>query len=422
MVSKARDDFPEPLTPVTTVMASCGISTLIFLRLWTRAPRTRMDSCSGRTSVVAWVISFVAKGKPRQRVSSVQPKLQIIRLLSKRGKRRICTANSRFLGEGDLPDSAFHFQVNRRGGFSVSVVGVGVPVVLQAVHVDRADAAGRMSNNADVFRKTNVGLPHAPFNVGRQIRFAVASQVDVHLARPEIEIQPGERNILKMQISVSRAHIHFQLQRDVLAEMQIPIVLRTTEVNGVGILGDVELADAAVHVVIHARLVEGIAVGKIRVENVTRAAVDGELSRTHFQPGVRRLCSLQVHGLRVVLRSGIEAVAAGIAASVPEENDQDEDKRDRTNSGADGNSRRGVGIAASLHVIPDFSDADKNENERPVGPENRHGIETRMPIAEEKKSADRNEYDRKDEGTSPGIAVLGHGTPPLSCTTHAKGE
>src|ERR1700682_3567040 len=89
MVSNASEDFPEPLTPVTTVMALCGISTLIFLRLWTRAPRTRMDSCSGGTFVVAWVISLVAKGKPRQRVSSALPKLQIIRLLSKRGKQRI---------------------------------------------------------------------------------------------------------------------------------------------------------------------------------------------------------------------------------------------------------------------------------------------------------------------------------------------
>src|SRR6267378_1253202 len=49
-----------------------------------------MDSCSGGISVVAWVISLVAKGKPRQRVSSALPKLQIIRLLSKGGKRWIC--------------------------------------------------------------------------------------------------------------------------------------------------------------------------------------------------------------------------------------------------------------------------------------------------------------------------------------------
>src|SRR5260370_6945115 len=143
--------------------------------------------------------------------------------------------------------------------------------------------------------------------------------------------------------------------------MQNPIVLRTTEVNGMGFLGDVELADAAVHVVIHARLVEGIAVGKIRVENVTSAAVDGELSRTHFQPGVRRLCSLQIHGLRVVLRSGIEAVAAGTASSVPAENDQNEDKRDRTNSGAGGNSRRAVRLPPSFPPTPHLSPPDTNE-------------------------------------------------------------
>src|SRR5256885_8461135 len=78
-------------------------------------------------------------------------------------------------------------------------------------------------------------------------------------------------------------------------------------------------------------------------------------------------------------------MAAGIPASVPEQHDQHDDKGDRTNGGADGDSRRRVGIAPSLQVIPYLSDADKNENERPVGPENRHGIETRMPIAEEKK-------------------------------------
>jgi len=37
------------------------ISTLTFFRLWTRAPRTRMDSCSGWISFVVWVISLVAK-------------------------------------------------------------------------------------------------------------------------------------------------------------------------------------------------------------------------------------------------------------------------------------------------------------------------------------------------------------------------
>src|SRR5712692_109710 len=435
MVSKASEDFPEPLTPVTTVMALCGISTLIFLRLWTRAPRTRMDSCSGKTSVVAWVISFVAKGKPRQRVSSSLPKLQIIRPLSKRGKRRIacgklrgcmrwriCAANSRLLGEHDFSDSAFHFQVNCRRSFSISIVGVGVAIALQATHVDGPDAAGRMSNDADVFGEPDVGLPHPPFNVDPQVGFAVAGEVDIHLARPEIEFQPGERNITKMQIPLPGPHIHFQLQRDVLAEAQIPIVFGTAEVEGVGLLRNVELADTAGDAVVDARLVEGIAVVKICIEEMIRAAVDGKLSRAHFQPGVRRLGSLQIHSLSVVLCSGVEAVAAGKTASVPEKDDQNSDKRKHADGGADGNSRRRVGIAASICGIPNFSDSDENEDERPVGPKNRQGIESWTPVVQEKENTDRNEDDREDEGNSSGIAVLGHGTPPLSCTTHAEGK
>ena len=40
MVSKARDDLPEPLGPVMTVKVLRGISTLMFLRLCCRAPLT----------------------------------------------------------------------------------------------------------------------------------------------------------------------------------------------------------------------------------------------------------------------------------------------------------------------------------------------------------------------------------------------
>src|SRR4051812_12192427 len=46
MVSKARDDLPEPDRPVMTTSLSRGRSTSIFLRLWTRAPRTFTQSCA----------------------------------------------------------------------------------------------------------------------------------------------------------------------------------------------------------------------------------------------------------------------------------------------------------------------------------------------------------------------------------------
>jgi len=43
-VSKARDDFPEPETPVTTMRAFLGRVRETFLRLCSRAPRMTMES------------------------------------------------------------------------------------------------------------------------------------------------------------------------------------------------------------------------------------------------------------------------------------------------------------------------------------------------------------------------------------------
>src|SRR5205085_12069761 len=49
MVSKASEDLPEPLTPVTTVIWFIGIENEMFLRLLTRAPRT---------SIASWVMAY----------------------------------------------------------------------------------------------------------------------------------------------------------------------------------------------------------------------------------------------------------------------------------------------------------------------------------------------------------------------------
>jgi hypothetical protein len=42
MVSNASEDFPDPLSPVITVKAFRGMSTLMFFRLCCRAPRTEI--------------------------------------------------------------------------------------------------------------------------------------------------------------------------------------------------------------------------------------------------------------------------------------------------------------------------------------------------------------------------------------------
>jgi len=40
-VPKASDDLPDPEIPVNTTNEFLGTSTFTFLRLWSRAPRTR---------------------------------------------------------------------------------------------------------------------------------------------------------------------------------------------------------------------------------------------------------------------------------------------------------------------------------------------------------------------------------------------
>src|SRR5712691_7484417 len=44
MVSKASEDLPDPESPVKTVRVFRGISTVMFLRLCSRAPRTMRAS------------------------------------------------------------------------------------------------------------------------------------------------------------------------------------------------------------------------------------------------------------------------------------------------------------------------------------------------------------------------------------------
>src|SRR4029077_5069768 len=122
------------------------------------------------------------------------------------------------------------------------------------------------------------------------------------------------------------------------------------------------------------------------------------------------------------MRSRIEAAPVRKTVSLPKEHDQHEYKCDRSNASANGDSRRGIGIAASLHAIPHFPDANKDKDERPILPENWSRLESGAPIAQQKEATDRNEDDRENERHSSGIAVLGHGTPPLSCTTHASGK
>src|SRR3954467_191691 len=63
MVSKASDDFPDPLTPVVMMRAPTGRDTSIFLRLCVRAPRMTISARSASTAGVttAELVSDIAR-------------------------------------------------------------------------------------------------------------------------------------------------------------------------------------------------------------------------------------------------------------------------------------------------------------------------------------------------------------------------
>src|SRR3954447_14725802 len=77
-VPNARDDLPDPDTPVNTTRASRGMSTSAFFRLWVRAPRTETNpvnrgTAAGRGREV-WVDPMrAARRRAVVRVAQVVP-------------------------------------------------------------------------------------------------------------------------------------------------------------------------------------------------------------------------------------------------------------------------------------------------------------------------------------------------------------
>src|SRR5277367_4620988 len=127
-------------------MALCGISTLTFLRLWTRAPR--MEMTSWVVTVLAGMRSLVANGKPGQCAPTdgfagdcLNFKLYGVRVFGANAairtigwKQTLCL---RLWDQVDFADAAFDFQANCCGTLAVDVVGVFVAIVFQAVSIDR---------------------------------------------------------------------------------------------------------------------------------------------------------------------------------------------------------------------------------------------------------------------------------------------
>ena len=108
IVPKTSDDLPEPLTPVKTVSRRFGISTSTFLRLFSRAPTTRIISCEsamcgGRLMASKHGMGVLSIGRPSivpttedSRASSIllgSAAQRSARLVRARARSRVCAGS-----------------------------------------------------------------------------------------------------------------------------------------------------------------------------------------------------------------------------------------------------------------------------------------------------------------------------------------
>src|SRR6267378_3837923 len=402
MVSKASEDLPEPLTPVTTVMALCGTSTLIFFRLWTRAPRIEM---------VSWLVftgmsSLVATGEAQTARSASAAQTSNYTASVRAGQ----TNYLRLFDQADLPHAAFDFKANRGGSFAVGLVSIFVVFVAQSVRFDRADAAGSADHDANFSGQPDGHLADSAFKIGNQIIFAVTRKVQVRLAGAHGHLQARHRHIAQAQLAAAGAHFDFQLERHIVAEAQVPLIVLRTEVCASIILRNTQVADAVGNVVINTRRLVRIAVVEIGIQKMAGAAADIKFTRAGFERHIDGLCALPLHCAGLVLQiAGIAAVVCE-GAAVPEKNDQHQHE----SQGSEGRPQRDAGTWRATRILPRARDVphlpktNKYQDERPIGAQDRPRIESRPPVRVQEHPSDGDEHNRKHQRGSPGRSTFSH--------------
>src|SRR3974377_1388938 len=91
--------------------------------------------------------------------------------------------------EANVADAAFDGKMNGLGSFAIHGVDVLTVFFFQAMDIDGSQTAVDVGANADVFGETNDGFADAAVDTGLEIPAAFAGEVDVDLARTNVELQ-----------------------------------------------------------------------------------------------------------------------------------------------------------------------------------------------------------------------------------------
>ncbi len=150
----------------------------------------------------------------------------------------------------------------------------------------------------------------------------------------------------------------------------------TAEVRAVVILGDRELADAGIDVIVDLRSGIGIAKAEIRFQQMARATANGQLAGGGFHRNVHGLGVLTIDGAAFVMHQrNNHGDSLEKRPTVPEQHYENANEGHDSDRHSDRRAGRPAGILPRAHGIQHLPHADEDEDQRPVGFENEPGIE-----------------------------------------------
>src|SRR5437868_6657211 len=136
----------------------------------------------------------------------------------------------------------------------------------------------------------------------------------------------------------------------------------------VGILSDGELPYAGIRLVIHARIRIGVAVIEVSIEQMRGSARDGHLSSAGFHRDIHGFRVPAIDDAALVVDGAITVTITRKGPAVPEHRNQYQHDPENRN----GRAYRRTGrrwciritglLPLALSGIPDFAQADKNQN------------------------------------------------------------
>src|SRR5690554_6696095 len=92
----------------------------------------------------------------------------------------------------DLPNAALHADVDCYVGRLIGVVGVDISILIEACHVEAAQAAADLDTGAHVSAEHEGGAAHPAADVGVKAFVIITRQNDDRLARAHLDVQRAQ--------------------------------------------------------------------------------------------------------------------------------------------------------------------------------------------------------------------------------------